>query len=101
MRKIIFTAAMLLALAACKDGTDSRLMDAAKNTDFIGNPSSVQFRNVADGAPGVVCGEVKYQTADGRWAEWAPFILQTRVLELRDRYSDSPVDELNEKLCNP
>ena len=100
MRKIIFIACFT-ALAGCEPDTAEKLKDAAAQTDFIGNPSSVQFRNVADGAPGVVCGEVKYQTSSGRWAEWAPFILQTRVLELRDRYSDSPVDELNEKLCNP
>lgn len=98
MRKIIFIACFT-ALAGCEPDTAEKLKDAARQTDFIGNPDSVQFRNVADGAPGVLCGEMKYELANGSWSEWTPFIHQLKALEVRRPYSGEVVDELNEKLC--
>jgi hypothetical protein len=99
MVRIFFAAVLVSALVGCQAGPEARLKEAARQTDFIGNPDSVQFRNVADGAPGVLCGEMKYELANGSWSEWTPFIHQLKALEVRRPYSGEVVDELNEKLC--
>lgn len=102
MRRFIFALAASAALAGCDSGVDGRLREAAKQANFIGNPATVQFRNVAEGSRGFLCGDVKYEGADGTWSEWQPFIQPSgKPLELRTPYRGDPVDELNEKLCRP
>ena len=66
-----------LALFGCSEPTPvvDPVLEALKRMDEVGDPSSVQTRNVkAPGAAGITCGEVKFvATGNHGWTGWMKF----------------------------
>ena len=98
MKRTIFIAAASLALAGCMDGLESSVRAAAKQADFIGNPETIQLRDLAKGDVDSVCGDIKFQRHDGTWTSWRPFI-HFQGLMLRTPGAGDPVSNLHDRLC--